>query len=204
MRVIVPLLLLGCVPSTSTGPGEARSGEARSGEDPPGQAPPADDPLVEVHADDVTAAASDTDATLASADLPGPGGARVLAHLEGCWQATSPRGDRWLVQYTRPVAGLVLGVTRHLRGDRMILDEVERFHIEEDGTLVVTPIANGVPRDTFAYDPETSRRGDVSFVRRGEGFPQRLRYRRSGDVLDVIARDDEQALGIKLRPGACL
>ena len=94
-------------------------------------------------------------------------------------------------------------LVRFRRGDRLLLDEVERFAMV-DGTLTVTPIANGIPRDTFTLDAAASSTDDVWFTRQGEGFPQQLQYRRVGDELQVVARDTDQALGIKLRPGPCL
>jgi len=194
VAVVVPA----CVTTSHQGPGE-REGHGSS-------AASTDDPLVEVHAQDAERRAGlDPDARDdATPPLPDAGAAAPLGHLAGCWQATSPEGDRWFVTYTRPMAGLVLGTTRHVRGGRLLMDEVERFSVDDDGTLVVTPIANGIPRDVFAWDDAASGPDSAVFQRRGEGFPQTLEYRRQGDELRIIARDDQQALGMKLRPAPCL
>jgi len=193
--VVWPLALGACVTTAPQGPGQ-----------PPAADTPTDDPLVEVHARDAARRAAQDNSldALGVPPLPGPGAARPLSHLEGCWQAQSPEGDRWLVTYTRPVGGVVLGTTRHLRGSELLMDEVERFTVEADGTLIVTPIANGIPRDSFAWDDAASGPDNAVFQRRGEGFPQTLLYTRVGDELQVVARDDAQALGMKLRPGPCL
>ena len=168
----------------------------------PTPTPPEDDPMVEAHAADAArraAAGVEED----PGPFPGPGGAAPLAHLAGCWVSAGNDGDRWLVTYTRPTAGIVLGTTRHLRGERLITDEVERFVVEDDGTLIVTPIANGITRDSFAYVADQSEPGRAHFQRRGQGFPQTLSYAATEDGLEIVARDDSQALGMKLRPGPC-
>ena len=73
-------------------------------------------------------------------------------------------------------------------GERTLeFEEVERFTVEADGTLIVTPIANGIPRDSFAWDDAASGPDNAVFQRRGEGFPQTLLYTRVGDELQVVA-----------------
>jgi hypothetical protein len=108
-----------------------------------------------------------------------------------------------LVQYSHPVGGLVLGTTRHFRADKLMFDEVERFAVGPDGTLGVTPIAEGQPRARFVLDPAQSGPGKAVFVNPDNQWPTAIRYERNGDRLDVVAEGGDQALAIGLRPAGC-
>ncbi len=136
--------------------------------------------------------------------LPGPGVAEVLVHLAGCWRAEGPPDDTWLVHYTLPMDGVVLGTTRQIRGGRLLRDEVERFAPDEEGRLAVVVTAAGIPRARYRLLPERSRPGDATFRREGQGAPEQITYRRNDQgQLELIARTGEQAVGLRLAPTDC-
>lgn len=170
----------------------------------PTEAPPADepDPVVEAHAEDAVQRMG-TAKGEGFTSAPAPGKAEVLSHLAGCWEGFGGPDEAWLVSYTRPLAGVVLGTTRHIRGNELLVDEVERFVVGDDGLLGVTPIANGIVRDRFIYDVDASAAERAVFQRQGEGFPQTLTYARRDGQLEVIAGSDGQQLALQLSPASC-
>ena len=131
------------------------------------------------------------------------GAAEAVAHLAGCWEATGDPADTWLVQYTHPIGGLVIGTTRQFRGGALIFDEVERFSVGPDGTFGMSPIAEGVPRARFVLDVAQSGPGKAVFVNPANDWPKAIRYARTGDRLEVVAEGGDQALGLALRPAGC-
>ena len=167
----------------------------------PEPAPPPPDPMLEAHANDAVTRLTSDEPSFAA--LPAAGKAEVLAHIAGCWEGYGGPDETWLVSYTRPLGGLVLGTTRHIRGNKLLVDEFERFVVGDDGQLGVTPIANGIVRDRFVYDVNASAPERAIFQRVGDGFPQVLTYARVQGRLEVTAAGGGQALALQLDRASC-
>jgi hypothetical protein len=100
-----------------------------------------------------------------------------LSWLAGCWaRETSARvepgsGEQWLA----PAAGAMLGMSRTIRGGKMIEYEFMRISQTAEGQLVYTAMPSGQRETSFALTSQTER--ELVFENPGHDFPQRIIYR---------------------------
>lgn len=110
----------------------------------------------------------------------GPASVGRAAWLAGCWRLAA--GDRVIdEQWMVPGGQVMLGMSRTVRGGRVVEEERIRIHVVL-GKLTYTAYPSGQAQADFTL----SREGDslLEFENRAHDFPQRIRYRRrSADSL---------------------
>jgi hypothetical protein len=111
----------------------------------------------------------------ASAQQPPPAARATIADvawLAGAWVLERPAisvEERW----TRPAGGAMLGLSRTVKGDRMVAFEYLRV-IERDGGLVYVAQPNGRPPTEFVL---TDLSGEsATFENPAHDFPKVIRY----------------------------
>jgi hypothetical protein len=108
----------------------------------------------------------------------------TIAFMTGCWRGPSSTGATIEEQYSEPTDNLVIGMTRYVRGGRVV--DFEFTTIERtDSTFVMTPRPKGVKSDPFALKEVTDDR--AVWENPKHDFPQRIIYRKSPDG-GLIAR----------------
>lgn len=115
-------------------------------------------------------------AVLAGGSAP-PVSGELPAWLAGCW--AFERGNvRVEEQWMAPAGGLMLGISRTVRGDAAVEHEflVMRF---EGNNLVL--IASPSGQATTAFHLVGQNPAEVVFANPSHDFPQRITYRRSPD-----------------------
>ncbi len=99
-----------------------------------------------------------------------------VAWLAGCWELTD--GDRRVEeQWTSPRAGIMLGVGRTARGDRLVEFEFVELR-ERDGRLEYRAHPSGQAPAPFLSARVSDT--EVVFENPEHDFPQRVAYRRDG------------------------
>lgn len=102
-----------------------------------------------------------------------------LAFLAGCWKFERDGRvveEHWLA----PAGGTLMGVSRTVAGGRTVEHEFLQIRDLPAGlTYIATPSSQPEARFTAA----STGAGEVVFENPAHDFPQRIRYRRSGDAL---------------------
>ncbi len=108
------------------------------------------------------------------ADMPS------LDWMAGCWtmQSGATRIDE---QWSRPAAGMMLGMSRTIKQERTVFHEFMRIEIQ-DGTPSFTPRI-GIPMAPVSFRAIKQTANEVVFENLTHDFPQRVMYRRDGDAL---------------------
>jgi hypothetical protein len=100
-----------------------------------------------------------------------------LAWLAGTWSgANGPVAfeERW----TAPAGGVMLAVSRTLKGERLVAFEFLRI-VERDGGLVYIAQPNGRPPTEFTATAIAA--GDATFENPMHDFPKMIRYTKRAD-----------------------
>jgi hypothetical protein len=114
----------------------------------------------------------------------------LVAWLSGCWQMT--RGAEVVdEQWMAPRGGIMLGMARSVRGDRVLSTESTAIRVR-DGTLVYEANPSGQTPTTFTATATTAAR--VVFENPAHDYPRRLGYERQGPDA-VLAWIDDGAGG---------
>jgi hypothetical protein len=113
--------------------------------------------------------------------LPAQGRAGELPDwLTGEW--VQKRDDRWTEEvWTLPRGGVMIGVGRTGRGEKLQSWEVMRIVRAADGSLAFHGAPEGGPATIFPAIAEGVR--DISFANPTHDYPQRIRYWREGRLL---------------------
>lgn len=104
-----------------------------------------------------------------------------VAWLQGCWRM-NVNGQTVEEQWTAPGGSAMLGLSRTVKGDRLVEYEFVLLR-ERDATLVYVAHPSGQPGGEFplkSVDDESA-----TFENAAHDFPQRIGYRRHGDRLDA-------------------
>ncbi len=114
-----------------------------------------------------------------------------LAWMAGSWVSID---EDTIVEehWTTPRGGMIVGVSRTTVGGRVTFWEYVQI-VEEDDRVVFRPWPKGVEGVPFyQYDAESTRPGQMRavFENPNNDFPQRIEYRRIGDVLEAIIRGE--------------
>jgi hypothetical protein len=118
-----------------------------------------------------------------SAKTPAPP-LSAVAFMTGCWTGPSPNGATIEEQYSEPSDNLVIGMTRYVRGGRVV--DFEFTTIERtDSSFVMVPRPKGVRSDAFPLKEIVDGRAVWENLK--HDFPQRVIYR-SGPDGTLIAR----------------
>jgi Domain of unknown function (DUF6265) len=106
-------------------------------------------------------------------------GAQRLAWLQGCWALTTP--DRSVEeQWTAPRAGTLLGMSRTLRGDKLVAHEF--VIVRERGEQLAYEV-NPSGQATTVFLSVAIGEASVVFENLQHDFPQRVAYQRDGAKL---------------------
>jgi hypothetical protein len=115
--------------------------------------------------------------------LPEPAKATIadMTWLAGAWGATASTEERW----SPPKGGAMLGVSRTVKGEKMVAFEYLRI-VERDGGLVYVAQPGGRPPTEFVLTELDEKR--AVFVNPRHSYPQRIVYELSkeGDLTASI------------------
>ena len=101
---------------------------------------------------------------------------RALAWLSGCWQRTA--GSTVMEeQWQSPRGGMLLGMSRVVRGDSVLAYETVRIYEAGDTLVYAARPSRQEPAEFRALEPSGD---EIVFVNAAHDFPQRIRYRRIG------------------------
>jgi hypothetical protein len=113
-----------------------------------------------------------------------------LGWLAGCWEARSSRRlveEQWMV----PRGGLMLGMSRTVRGDTLVEYEVVRMEERGDSLFYV---ANPVRQSQAQFLATSSTESSVVFENPHHDFPKKISYFRAGPD-SVVARVEGELSG---------
>lgn len=108
------------------------------------------------------------------------GDANQLDWMAGCW--TTRNGPlRVDEQWTRPAGGMLLGLSRTIKQDRIVFHEFMRIETR-DGAVTYTPRI-GAPQAPVSFTLIRQTADEVVFENLAHDFPQRILYRRTSNGL---------------------
>jgi hypothetical protein len=120
--------------------------------------------------------------------------------LEGHWRGPADEGE-WEAIYGSPEGGLILGVSKQIVDEQVVLFEYERFAVEGDD-VIMAPSPAGRPSPIVftltEFDAEAPR---AVFTNPTHDFPQILTYHRVADdrlSIRVEARREAGLFGFEL------
>lgn len=127
-----------------------------------------------------------------------PAGVAALAWMEGNWQ--SEVDGRWTEErWTDARGGMLMGVSRSGRADRVDSFEYMRIAADEAGRISFHGSPSGKPAVAFAS--VSSGAGEAVFENPTHDFPTRISYLREGDMLTatVSGKNGEGAMTWRYR-----
>lgn len=135
------------------------------------------------------------------ADRPAADAAfRRASLLEGCWLQERD-GQRIEESWSTAAGSTMLGLSRTIRGDRTSNFEFMLITTGKDG-LEYVAFPDGVRVEPFLLTGEGAV-DELVFARAQADFPQRIRYRRRGDMLDAQIEGGGQKMGWNYRRRPC-
>jgi hypothetical protein len=141
----------------------------------------------------VTARAQQVDATLGD-----------LAFMAGCWRGDFDNGAALEEYYSTPSANMIVGVSRFMRGERVVQFEFSRITADSAG-VVLLPAPNGQPSE-HPFRLTAIDAGEVLFEAPEHDYPKRVRYTLGADgwlTARIDGGDDTRAQEWRMRPVAC-
>jgi hypothetical protein len=113
-------------------------------------------------------------ALLTAAAAAGPAD---LAFIRGSWEG-GPAGMKFQERWTEEAGGLMLGVSRTLRGGRAVAFEFLRIEFRDDGVFYVAQ-PGGAPKTEFKLTAFNSN--SATFENPGHDHPKLIRYSLQSD-----------------------
>lgn len=105
--------------------------------------------------------------------------------MAGCWAGAGAAGSE--EQWMKPAGGMMLGMSRTVKGGRVVFHEFMTMEIKADGKLVFTARtgaeSKAVPFTAIRYSAE-----EVVFENPDHDFPQRVIYRRTDSGSGLLGR----------------
>ena len=98
-----------------------------------------------------------------------------LSWLAGCWNGSDAKAEN-LEQWMKPSGGMMLGMSRTVKGGKVSAFEFLRIHQEVNGDIFYTAIPSGQQQASFKL--VNDGRQEFVFENQEHDFPQRIVYRR--------------------------
>jgi hypothetical protein len=118
---------------------------------------------------------------LSSSSLVSAAAIDDLGWLVGRWMGTE--GATVTVEtWQRPMGGMMLGTNQTVRGETTVAFEFMRIALTDEGLAFLAAPGGGEETRFMAVQSED---GLLVFEAPDHDFPQRIRYRRTGDLLSV-------------------
>jgi hypothetical protein len=114
-----------------------------------------------------------------------------LGWLAGCWMGTSGQGV-YEEQWMSPGGGMLIGMSRTVRGDRTVAYEFLRIEARE-GRLAYVARPSGQAEAAFPLVKVSA--WEAVFENLAHDFPQRIMYARTGGALRVRVESAEGKKG---------
>lgn len=129
----------------------------------------------------------------------------AMAWLAGCWEQTG-REPGSVEQWTAPAGGLMLGMSRLMKGGRVAEFEFMQIRADADGQLSFIAQPQGRPPTAFKLLRQTE--AESVFENTAHDFPQRIRYRRdAADRLTArvegLFKGQERGIDFPMQRGTC-
>lgn len=121
--------------------------------------------------------------------------------LAGSW--TETKGERWTEEYwTGMRGGIMLGGGRSGKGDQLRDWEALRITRDADGGLTYWASPKGAP--AVAFKVVSASGTEIIFANPAHDYPQRIRYWRSGKILnaEISLADGSKAIRWSYSPAA--
>ena len=119
-----------------------------------------------------------------SAPKSSPPPLAAISFMSGCWRGPSANGATIEEQYTESADNMVIGMTRYVRGNRVVMFEFTTIE-RTDSSFVMTPRPRGNKSDAFPLKELTD--GRAVWENLAHDFPQRIIYARGADG-SLVAR----------------
>ena len=108
----------------------------------------------------------------------------AISFMSGCWRGPSANGTTIEEQYTESADNMVIGMTRYVRGNRVVMFEFTTIE-RTDSSFVMIPRPRGNKSDAFPLKEVTDAR--AVWENLAHDFPQRIIYARGTDG-SLVAR----------------
>jgi hypothetical protein len=141
--------------------------------------------------------------------LPANGAAQrapvdTLRWLAGCWVTEGSRGSTIEEQWMSPSGGMMLGMSRTVRDGAVREYEFVRIYAAGDTLVYAAMPSRQTPTE---FRARSVSRDEVVFENPAHDFPQRVRYRKSGELLIASVEGDRdgrrQPVVFTYRRAAC-
>jgi len=114
-----------------------------------------------------------------------------LAWMTGCWATPADRPGLVIDEHwSNPAGGNMLGYSRTFKGPRMVFFEFIRLEVK-GGEVVYTP-RYGTSLKPVSFRMVKQGPSDVVFENPEHDFPQRILYRREGDMLHAAIEGNDK------------
>jgi len=97
-----------------------------------------------------------------------------LSFLAGSWAGTDGE-SRWESVYTSAENGMVVGASKEMRGDRVVMIDFEHFYVR-DGEMRMTPFPFGNRSMEFTLTAFSMAKNRAVFENPENDFPKRFTY----------------------------
>ena len=108
----------------------------------------------------------------------------AISFMSGCWRGPSANGATIEEQYPESADNLVIGMTRYVRGNRVVMFEFTTIE-RTDSSFMMIPRPRGNKSDAFPLKEVTDAR--AVWENLAHDFPQRIIYARGTDG-SLVAR----------------
>lgn len=98
-----------------------------------------------------------------------------LSWLAGCWEGNYPNGRAVSEQWMKPLGGLMMGMSRTVKGGKVVEYETVRLELADDGS--VRYVAKPSRQEEASFRLVKVGDAEAVFENPAHDFPQRIVYR---------------------------
>jgi hypothetical protein len=125
--------------------------------------------------------------------------------MQGCWQWVNADAGS-VEQWTAPAGGLMLGMSKTIKSDKLASFEFMRIAEVEPGKLGFTAQPSGEAPTTFML--LKAREKELTFENLAHDFPQRIMYRGAGEKrlharIEGVVNGKPKSIDFPMRRIAC-